>query len=93
MSIDNGTNVSDFTQETPTANKLDGLIVAINASPNPINFTLPTTDFVLSSVYQSDLAQGVVIEGSRLALPAWTPAVLELPRKGERGIGIPVVMN
>lgn len=99
MSIDNGTNVSDFanisdfTHETPTPNKLDGLIVAINASPNPITFTLPTTGFVLSSVYQSDLAQGVLIEDSILTLPAWTPAVLELPRQDERGIGIPVSMN
>ena len=59
MSIDNGTNVSDFTHETSSHDQLDGLIVTINASPNPITFTLPVTGFVLSSVYQSDIAQGI----------------------------------
>lgn len=83
MSIDNGSQVSDLDPN------LDGLIVAINATPDAINFTLPSDGFSVSPVYQSDLATGVMIDGNQLELPAWTPAVLILERDGERGEGIP----
>lgn len=84
MSIDNGTQFEDV-----STNNIDGLVVAINASPNTINFTLPVEGLELSPVYQSNLAQGVSIEESELTLPAWTPAVLVLPRQSTRGDGIP----
>lgn len=85
MSIDNGIHVDDV-----STNNIDGLVVAINASPNTINFTLPVEGLELSPVYQSDLAQGVTVEGTELTLPAWTPAVLILPRQSVRGEGIPI---
>ncbi len=85
MSIDNGIQVDDV-----STNNIDGLVVAINASPNTINFTLPVEGLELSPVYQSDLAQGVSIEERELTLPAWTPAVLVLPRQSVRGEGIPI---
>lgn len=87
MSVDNGNSVTDLSGDSSA---VDGVVVAINASPNTMTFTLPSDGLVLSSAYESDLAQGVTVEGTTLTIPAWTPAVLELPRDGAQGSGIPV---
>ncbi|MGF1723493.1 pullulanase-type alpha-1,6-glucosidase [Photobacterium nomapromontoriensis] len=85
MSIDNGT--ASGTDIDP---KLDGLVIVINATnqAQPIDWN---TDLTLSPIHTSTLASSAKYENGTMTIPAWTPAVFEIPRKeGKRGVGIPV---
>ncbi|PSU36190.1 pullulanase-type alpha-1,6-glucosidase [Photobacterium lutimaris] len=89
MSIDNGT-----ASGTDRDSNLDGLVIVINATDKAqdINWV---TDLTLSPYHTSALAsQASVVDAANgvvAKVPAWTPAVFEIPRKeGVRGQGIPV---
>lgn len=85
MSIDNG--ASTGTDIDPSN---DAVVVAINATNDPVTFDLKA-GLKVSALHTSDLTQNAAVDGTRLTIPAWSPVVFELPRGENRGAGIPVV--
>ncbi|WEM45839.1 pullulanase-type alpha-1,6-glucosidase (plasmid) [Photobacterium sp. DA100] len=89
MSIDNGTAAG-----TDLDSSLDGLVIVINAT-NVSQDIKWATDLTLSPYHKSALASQATVaadgDGVVASVPAWTPAVFEIPRStGVRGQGIPV---
>ena len=86
MSIDNG--ASTGTDIDPNN---DAVVVAINATNDPVTVDLKVSGLEVSKKHTSDLTQNAAVDGTQLTIPAWSPVVFELPRVDNRGAGIPVV--
>lgn len=84
MSIDNGAGVSD--KDT----RLDGLMVAINASNKDHSLDVGVKGLTVSTQHSTDLSKNASVNGSTLTVPSWSAVVYELKRSGARGTGIPV---
>lgn len=85
MSIDNGTS-SGADLDTG----VDGLVIVINATGDTQILDW-STDLTLSPLHTSALASAAAFADGQLSVPAWTPAVFEIPRVNDvRGLGIPV---
>ncbi len=86
MSIDNGKHSG-----VDIDPNVDALVIVINANSEQAVIDMKVEGLVLSVLHRSDLTESTKVEGTKLYVPAWTPAVFELKRSSQRGKGLPVI--